>query len=64
MNSLEHIKILGSVSTDTHNLGSKSIKLLLVLTKLRSLNRASRSASLCDRLYNKLKGMKYIEEIP
>ena len=58
MNLLKHIKILRTVPTDAHNLGSQSLKLLLVLTKLRSLHRASRSASLCDRLYiQKSKGM-------
>ena len=45
---LEHVKILGSVPTDAHNLCSKSFKLLLVLTKLGSLDGASRSASLCE----------------
>lgn len=53
---LEHVKIFRTVPTDAHDLGSQSIKLLLVLTKLRGLNRASRCASLCNRLYNRLNG--------
>ena len=45
---LKHVKVLRTVPTDAYNLCSKSFKLLLVLTKLRSLNCAPRSASLCE----------------
>lgn len=45
---LEHVKILGTIPTDAHNLCSKSFKLLLVLTKLGSLDSAPRCASLCE----------------
>lgn len=43
---LKHVKVFGAISTDAHNLCTESVKLLLVLTELSSLDCASRSASL------------------
>ena len=39
--SLENIKILRGIATDTHNLCAQLIKLLLVLSELRCLDSAA-----------------------